>query len=218
MRLHTFALLGDIAESVLKSVGTIGLFLIIFAESGLMFGFFLPGDSLLFIAGLLSYTGVLANIVVVSLGCWLAACLGDQVGYATGKKWGPGLFQRPDSRFFKQEYLREAEAFFERHGSKTIMLARWVPVVRTFAPIVAGATKMDYKKFTMYNIIGGGVWAVGFTQAGYWLGQKYPKLGENMELVVLVIVVASLIPLAIHMINKKRKASALAKATANETV
>lgn len=214
MRLEMFALIGDKLKEILPSIGTIGLFLIVFAESGLMVGFFLPGDSLLFIAGLLSYQGLLAPIVVVSLGCFLAAVIGDQVGYMTGAKFGPGMFNRPESRLFKRERLEEAEAFFDRHGAKAIVLARFVPVVRTFTPIIAGTSKMDRRTFTIYNLIGGFVWAVGFTQAGYWLGQRWPELGERMELVILVIVAASLTPVIIHVIMRRRRMKSEARAVA----
>ena len=128
---------GDL-ESALQTVGLIGLFAIVFAESGLLIGFFLPGDSLLFTAGLLSSQGHLAPLPVILVGCFLAAVAGDQVGYVFGARVGPALFRRPDSRIFKQEYVEKARQYFERHGSKTIVLARFVPIVRTFAPILAG--------------------------------------------------------------------------------
>ena len=147
------AMFADIfnTEERLRNFGTLATFVvfgIIFAESGLMIGFFLPGDSLLFTAGLLSVSNThLAPLPVLIVGCAIAAIAGDQVGYAFGKKVGPPLFSRPDSRFFKQKHLQQAEAFFERHGSKTIILARFTPIVRTFAPIVAGASSMKYRTF-----------------------------------------------------------------------
>ena len=142
------ALLGDLdPEHLLATFGTLGLFLIVFAESGLLIGFFLPGDSLLFTAGLLSSQGKLAPLPVLLAGCFAAAVVGDQVGYAFGRRVGPSLFKREDSRIFKQEYIEKSQEFFAEHGSKTILLARFVPVVRTFAPIVAGAGKMHYRTF-----------------------------------------------------------------------
>src|SRR4051794_9398502 len=145
-------------QQLIRSFGTIGLIAIIFAESGLLIGFFLPGDSLLFTAGLFASPGKL-NIAVVLLGCFLAAVIGDQVGYAFGKRVGPTIFQRPNSRFFKQEHVERANGFFEEHGPKTILMARFVPVVRTFAPILAGVGTMRYRTFLTYNVIGGVLWA-----------------------------------------------------------
>jgi membrane-associated protein len=222
MRDHLFGALGLDPNKVLEWFGSWavwGLFLIVFAESGIMIGFFLPGDSLLFVAGFLSSVGeqadkvaVMPNIIFVSLGCFIAAVAGDQVGYMFGHRVGPALFKRPDSRLFKQKYLQKSEEFFEIHGSKTIILARFVPVVRTFAPIVAGAGKMRYRTFLSYNIIGGFVWAVGLTQLGYWLGQKFPSLGESIDKVVIVIVVVSLLPMGFEVLRHRRKAAKQAAA------
>lgn len=189
-----------------------GFLAIVFAESGIMIGFFLPGDSLLFVAGFLSYLGsqpdatvqIMPNIALVSLGAFVAAVAGDQVGYMFGKRVGPSLFRRPDSKVFKQKYLVSAEEFFERHGSKTIILARFVPIVRTFAPIVAGAGNMKYRTFVTYNVIGGFVWAIGLTQAGYWLGRAFPGLGESIDKVVIVIVLVSLLPIGIEFLRHRR--------------
>jgi membrane-associated protein len=211
------AALGIDPEGLLKALGsfaTIGLFAIVFAESGIMIGFFLPGDSLLFIAGFWSYLShsggdvavQLPHIAVISLGCFVAAVLGDQVGYMFGRRVGPSLFKRPDSRLFKKKYLTKAEEFFDNHGSKTIVLARFVPIVRTFAPIVAGSSNMRYRTFVTYNVIGGFLWAVGITQAGYWLGKTFPGLGESMDKVVIVIIAVSLLPLAIEFVRHRRKA------------
>ena len=217
MRDHLFGAIGLDPNKVLEWFGSWavwGLFLIVFAESGIMIGFFLPGDSLLFVAGFLSSVGeqagkvaVMPNIAIVSIGCWIAAVAGDQVGYMFGHRVGPALFKRPDSRLFKQKYLRKSEEFFEVHGSKTIILARFVPVVRTFAPIVAGAGKMRYRTFFSYNIIGGFLWAVGMTQLGYWLGQKFPSLGESIDKVVIVIVLVSVIPIGVEVLRHRRKAA-----------
>ncbi|MEZ5208117.1 MAG: VTT domain-containing protein [Acidimicrobiales bacterium] len=200
-------------EGLLRSFGglaTVALFGVIFAESGLLVGFFLPGDSLLFIAGFLSSDAggnFLWPIWAVSLGCFLAAVAGDQVGYMFGKKAGPAIFRRPDSKIFKHKYLVQAEEFFTKHGPKTIIIARFVPIVRTFAPIVAGAGKMPYRTFVTYNVVGGFVWAVGFTQAGYWLGQTFPELGDSIEKIIIVIIIVSLLPVGIEILRHRRKAA-----------
>lgn len=197
-------------EQLLQTVGLLGLFAIIFAESGIMIGFFLPGDSLLFAAGLFTYRGDLANgnIAIVSIGCAIAAIAGDQVGYGFGKKVGPNLFTRDQSRLFKPEYVTKAEIFFQRYGAKAIVLARFVPVVRTFTPIVAGVSTMEYRRFVRFNVVGGVAWAVGFTQLGYWLGRSFPGIADNLELAVIVIVAFSLIPIAVEILRHRRGAAA----------
>ncbi len=200
-------------QDLLLSIGLIGLFLVVFAESGILIGFFLPGDSLLFAAGLLTagimvngeeWTLAGGNIAVVAIGCAIAAIAGDQVGYAFGNRVGPSLFKKPESRLFKPAYVEKAEAFFENHGAKSIVLARFVPIVRTFAPIVAGISKMHYRTFVKFNIIGGVVWGMGFTLLGYWLGSSFPWIGDNMEVAVLLIVFLSLAPVAIEFIRHRR--------------
>ncbi len=185
----------------------IALFLIIFAESGLLIGFFLPGDSLLFVAGLLAHPGKeqLAPLWVILLGCFVAAVLGDQVGYLFGKKVGPSLFKRPDSRIFKQAYIGQAQDFFDKHGSKTIVLARFVPIVRTFAPIVAGVGKMRYRTFLVFNLVGALLWAIGVTLLGYFVG-NVSWVKDNIELAAIGIVVLSLIPAAIEIFRARRHA------------
>ncbi len=194
---------GDL-ESTLQTIGLIGLFAIVFAESGLFFGFFLPGDSLLFTAGLLSSQGHLAPLPVILVGCFVAAVAGDQVGYVFGSRVGPSLFRRPDSRIFKQEYVEKARAFFERHGSKTIVLARFVPIVRTFAPILAGVGDMQYRTFVTFNVLGGLLWAVGVTTLGYILGETAPWVEDYLLLVIAVIVLLSLLPVAIEILRSRR--------------
>lgn len=194
-------------QELLVAFGTIGLFLIVFAESGLLIGFFLPGDSLLFTAGLFAAQGTL-NLSVILVGCFLAAVAGDQVGYAFGKKVGPALFRRPDSRFFKQEYVEKAQNFFERHGVKTIVLARFVPIVRTFAPILAGVGTMKYRTFVTYNVIGGFLWAVGVTLLGYMLGELIPDIDTYLLPIVAVIIALSFIPIAMEW-RKSRKRRAV---------
>ena len=192
-------------ESLLQSFGALGLFLIIFAESGLFFGFFLPGDSLLFTAGLLSSQDKLPALPILLVGCFIAAVAGDQVGYLFGRKVGPALFRRPDSRIFKQEYIERSQEFFERRGSKTLVLARFVPVVRTFAPIVAGVGKMRYRTFVTYNVVGALLWAVGITTLGYVLGDRVPWVEENLELAIFAIIGLSLIPVLIEVIRARRE-------------
>jgi membrane-associated protein len=202
-------------QKLLESLGLIGLFAIVFAESGILIGFFLPGDSLLFTAGLATYGITFSdggdvfqlangNIAVVVIGVVLAAIAGDQVGYAFGRKVGPALFTRPESRLFKPSYVESAEKFFAKHGSKSIVLARFVPIVRTFTPIVAGVSNMHYSTFVRFNIIGGVIWGAGLTLIGYTLGRTFPAIGDNIEIAVLVIVVVSLLPIAIEFLRHRR--------------
>jgi len=180
--------------TLVQAVGYPGIFAIIFAESGTIVGFFLPGASLLFTAGLLASIGVLDPWVLIPL-VTLAAILGDNVGYWFGNKIGIKLFTRPDSRLFHQEHLRRTQHFYERHGPKAIFLARWIPIIRTFAPIVAGIASMHYKKFIVFNILGALAWATGVTTAAYLLGSRFPHLGEYIELIILCIIVITTIPL-----------------------
>ena len=192
-------------ESLLKSFGALGLFLIIFAESGLFFGFFLPGDSLLFTAGLLSSQDKMPALPILLVGCFIAAVAGDQVGYVFGRKVGPALFSRPDSRVFKQEYVEKAQGFFDRHGSKTIVMARFVPVVRTFAPMVAGIAGMNYRRFVMFNIVGGILWIVSMTLVGYFFGQ-IPFVQKHLEKIILGALLAHvlIIPVVATLLKKIR--------------
>jgi membrane-associated protein len=194
-------------EHLLETFGVLGLFFIIFAESGLLFGFFLPGDSLLFTAGLLSAQDKLPALPIILLGCFLAAVIGDQVGYAFGRKVGPALFKRPDSRFFHQKHVERAQMFFDDHGPKTIVLARFVPIVRTFAPILAGVGKMNYRTFVSYNVVGGFLWAVGVTSLGYVLGETIPSIDKYLLPVIAVIVLLSILPVLLE-VRKQRKALA----------
>lgn len=182
-------------------VGTLGLagvIAIIFAESGLFFGFFFPGDSLLFTAGFLASQGLL-NIWALVFGSMVAAILGDNVGYWFGAKIGPKIFSREDSLFFHKKHLARTQKFYDQHGKKTIILARFVPIVRTFAPILAGVGKMNYKIFIVYNLIGGVVWAGGMSLAGYILGSVIPGVDRYLLPIVLVIIVVSLIPAVFHL-------------------
>jgi membrane-associated protein len=191
-------------KELIETFGTIGLLLIVFAESGLFFGFFLPGDSLLFVAGLLAAQGLL-SLPVILVGCFAAAVVGDQVGYSFGKFTGPRIFRRPNSRLFKQEHLQRARDYFERHGAKTILLARFVPIVRTFAPIVAGAAAMRYRTFLAYNLVGGLVWAVGVQLLGYFVGEAIPDAEKWLLPIVVVIVLVSFIPVAIEVLRHRRE-------------
>jgi len=168
---------------------------IIFAETGLLIGFFLPGDSLLFTAGLLANQGDL-NIAFLLVGVFVAAVVGDQVGYQFGKKAGPSIFRKPDAKLFRQEYVEHTKHFFDRHGAKTIVIARFVPVVRTFAPVLAGVGEMKWKTFTIFNVIGALAWAVGITMLGYALGSAIgaDNVDKYLYPIIAVIILVSFIP------------------------
>jgi membrane-associated protein len=189
----------------LSPYGEIGLILIIFAETGLLIGFFLPGDSLLFTAGLLANEGKM-NLAAILVGCFAAAVIGDQVGFSIGQKAGPRIFKRPDSRFFKQEYIARTEEFFERHGPKTIVIARFVPIVRTFAPVLAGVGSMSRRTFITYNVVGAFIWAVGVTLAGYFLADA---IGDDIDTyllpIIALIIVLSLVPPFIEWRKAKKQ-------------
>lgn len=199
---------------------------IIFAESGLFFGFFLPGDSLLFFTGFLTSSAAMESSTFAPLAehvpsiwfvlplLFVAAVAGDQVGYVFGNKVGGALFKREDSRFFKQEYLLKAHEFFEKHGPKSIFLARFVPIVRTFTPIVAGASDMHYGTFVRWNILGGFVWAVGVTSLGHFLGQ-IALIRDNIEYAIIILVLISISPVVIEFIRHRRSRSAGANANAS---
>ncbi len=192
-------------ESLIETFGTLGVFAIVFAESGLLFGFFLPGDSLLFTAGLLASQGF-SNIILLMVGCTVAAIAGDQVGYLIGRRAGPALFRRPDSRFFHQKNVDRARAYFEEHGSKTIILARFVPVVRTFAPVVAGVGEMNYRRFVTFNVIGGMLWGAGVTLLGYLLGSTITDVDRYLLPIIGLIIAVSFVPV-MREVWKSRKAS-----------
>ena len=187
---------------IIKSVGYIGLFAIIFAESGLFIGFFLPGDSLLFTAGFLASQGFL-NIWILSLLTFLAAVLGDNFGYAFGRRVGPAIFRREDSWLFHKDHLERAKVFYEKHGAKTLVLARFLPIVRTFAPILAGVGKMHYPAFFFYNILGGFLWAIGMTWLGYFLGATIPGVDKYLIPIILAIIVLSAMPTLVHVIKNR---------------
>jgi len=199
-------------EHLIETFGLIGLFIIIFAESGLLIGFFLPGDSLLFTAGavaagvLTSQVDVQFNIWILLVGCFIAAVAGDQVGYLFGRKVGPSLFNRPDSKIFKTEYVTKAQYFFEHYGPKAIVLARFVPIVRTFCPIVAGVGHMPYATFVRYNVVGGALWGVGVTLLGYFFGQ-IDVVKNNIEIAIIGVVAISLLPVAVEVFRHRRAAA-----------
>lgn len=191
-------------ETLIEAFGTLGLLAIVFIESGLLVGFFLPGDSLLFTAGLLSSEDVLPDLWILLVSVPLAAIAGDQVGYAIGRKAGPAVFNRPESRFFRHEHVERSAAFFEKYGARTIVLARFVPIVRTFAPVMAGASRMNYRTFVTYNVIGGVGWGVGVTTLGYFLGQvEFVK--ENIEFIIIGIVLLSVLPMAFELLRATRR-------------
>lgn len=205
----------------IKIVSVLGVAAVIFAESGLLIGFFLPGDSLLFATGFLIQTGLLAfNIHIAVLVVFIAAVLGDSVGYTFGRRLGPRIFSKPNARLFKQEYVQRAQEFYEKHGGKTIIIARFIPIVRTFAPIVAGAGKMEYKRFLMFNLVGGFLWSAGITYAGYFLGHLFEAMGIEIDQVILpiiaVIIVVSVLPPAIHIFRNKKTRTALWEGTKRE--
>ena len=191
--------------SFVKAAGLIGIFLVVSAESGLLIGFFLPGDSLLFTAGFLASQGYFGIVPLIIL-CFLGAIIGDSVGYSFGKRMGRKIFRKEDSLLFHKDHLRKAEVFYERHGGKAIVLSRFMPVVRTFAPIVAGVGKMHYRTFLFYNIAGGALWSLGLTGLGYFLGSAIPNVDRYLLPIVGAIILLSITPPVLHMWrNKCRK-------------
>jgi putative membrane protein len=195
-------------------LGPLAVILVIFAESGLLIGFFLPGDSLLFMSGFLIQTGTFKwNIHLFFIILALAAVVGDNVGYSFGHKIGRKLFNRPNSKLFKKKYLEQAESFFDKHGAKAIVLARFVPVVRTFTPIIAGVSKMHYKTFFAYNIVGGTLWTAVFTYAGFYIGKELQDLGVNIEIIAIIIVLASVLPVLLHILSSKEKRQTILQGT-----
>jgi membrane-associated protein len=187
---------------IIKSAGYLGLFAIIFAESGLFFGFFLPGDSLIFTAGFLASQGFL-DIKLLLVVLFVAAVLGDNVGYWFGQKVGPMIFKQKDSLFFKKEYIEKTHLFFAKYGGQSLVLARFIPIVRTFVSIVAGVGEMNYKKFFLFNLIGGLLWTFGLSLAGYFLGRVIPNADQYLIPIVLLIIVVSILPGAWHLLKKK---------------
>lgn len=210
----------DIVDFI-SLVGLIGVALVVYAESGLLIGFFLPGDSLLLTTGLLTHRDVInQDIHLVVLVLFLAAVLGDNTGYWFGKKAGRRLFKRKDSTIFQKSNLEKAEAFYEKHGSKTIVLARFVPFARTFAPIIAGISHMKYSTFVIFNIVGAVLWAAGLTYLGYyagaWLEERGVDIDKYLLLIIAGIVLLSIIPPIIHGLRDQERRDAV-KATIKQT-
>jgi membrane-associated protein len=195
-------------QYLLNTFGLIGVLVIVFAETGLLVGFFLPGDSLLFTAGLISAGGLagitLAPLWVLCVLIPLAAIAGNLVGYWIGYRAGPAVFNRPDSRLVTTGYVEQARSFFERYGARTILLARFVPIVRTFATVMAGASRMDFRVYTLYSVIGGIVWGAGVTALGHWLG-RVEIIRTNIEMFAIVIVVISVVPIVIELLRARRR-------------
>lgn len=189
-------------DSIIKSGGIILISLIVFAESGLLVGFFLPGDTLLFAAGLAASQGQV-SLVVLIIAIIVAAILGDNVGYTLGQKAGPKIFQKKDGIIFRREYIEQAEKFYEKHGGKTIIMARFVPMVRTFAPVVAGAGKMPRERFMFFNVLGGILWGAGMPLLGYFVGNKIPHLDKYIEVVMIAIILASFGLAILHLLKDK---------------
>ena len=210
-------------KSLIDDIGLWGVFAVVFAESGMLVGFFLPGDSLLFTAGFLASGPSSVDEALhlplgwLLVGTFIAAVAGDQVGYVIGRRAGPAIFNRPDSRFFKQENVDKAQAFFDRYGAKTIVLARFVPIVRTFAPIVAGVSRMNYRTFVTFNLVGGALWAVGVTLLGYFLGQV-DFVEQNLEVAILTVVAISLLPIARELWKARKEKRSLALDMAHDLV
>lgn len=193
-------------QHIITTVGLIGVAIIIFAESGILLGFFLPGDTLLFTAGFLASQGYF-NLYVLIAVCFIAAVTGDSVGYSIGHKLGPKLFTKNDSLLFDQDNITRAQRFYEVHGGKTVLLARFIPIVRTFVPVVAGVGKMRYRHFLIFNIIGGAVWVFGVTLLGHWLGAKIPNIDNYIFPILALIIVGSFGSSFVHILaNKKSRA------------
>jgi membrane-associated protein len=194
-------------DDLVRWGGYLVLVAIVFTETGLLVGFFLPGDSLLITAGLVAATGAL-NIWWLNLLLIVAAVVGDSVGYAIGWRIGPRLFRREKSLLFNPKHVERTRQFYARHGAKTIVIARFVPIVRTFAPVVAGVGQMEYRRFVAYNIIGGVGWVTSMTWAGYLLGRAIPNIGDHIHLVVAIVIVLSLIPIGLEILKERKRRSA----------
>lgn len=194
-------LLGFDLPSLIRTVGYLGLFGIVFAESGLLLGFFLPGDSLLFTAGFLASQEYF-DIAILILLCFVGAVLGDNFGYAFGKRIGPRIFKKDDSFLFNKHNLEHARVFYEKHGGKTLILARFMPMIRTFAPILAGVGSMRYRTFLWYNLWGGIFWAIGMPLAGFYLGSVIPNVDRYIIPIVFIIIVLSSLPALYHILKE----------------
>jgi membrane-associated protein len=199
--LESFALFGINPETIAEA-GIWVIALIIFTESGLLVGFFLPGDTLLVAAGVLAAQGAL-SIQTTILAIVIAAIVGDNVGYSIGKATGKRLFRKKDSVLFKHEYVEKAQQFYDKHGGKAIIMARFVPIVRTFAPMVAGIGKMPRGRFFFFNVIGAVLWGVGVTLLGYFVGSKIPRIGDYLEYALMFVIALSLTPAIYHILIDK---------------
>jgi membrane-associated protein len=200
--------------NLIRTVGYIGLFAITFAESGLLIGFFLPGDSLLFTAGFLASQGLL-NIYILTAVICAGAILGDSFGYAFGRKIGPKIFTKEDSLLFHKDHLVKAQKFFDKHGGLTLILARFTPVIRTFAPILAGVGKMRYGLFLTYNIMGGLLWGLSVTLSGFFIGKTIPGAERYVHIIVLIIIIISLIPSIVHILKNPESRAKLVSFSKN---
>lgn len=196
-------------ETIITTGGLALIAFIVFAESGLLFGFFFPGDSLLFLAGTLAAQGQFSILAAVSV-IVVSAILGGNVGYIIGSKAGPKLFKKKDGILFRHEYIERSEKFYEKHGGKTIILARFIPVIRTFVPVVAGMGKMNKKRFTLYNILGSGIWGIGVTTLGYYLGQRITNIERYVVPVVILIVFLSFGPAVYHILSNPKSRALVA--------
>lgn len=204
--IHFFQLLTSDIPTLVRTVGLIGIFLIVFAESGLLMGFFLPGDSLLFTAGFLAVNNIGGlEIKALLIIVFIAAVLGDNTGYAFGKKLGPKIFIREKSLLFKREYITKAQDFYHKYGALTLVVARFTPIVRTLAPIMAGVAKMNYRVFFIYNVIGGALWSSSVLLAGYYLGKVIPNVDHYLLPIIGIIVLASIAAPLYHLIKSSRK-------------
>jgi membrane-associated protein len=192
--------------ALVQWAGYVGITAIIFTETGLFFGFFLPGDSLLVTAGLLSASGFALDVWKLGALLTVAAIAGDNTNYWIGRLTGPRIFNRDDSFFFKRAYVERAAAFYERHGAKTVFLARFMPIIRTFAPLVAGTARMNYRTFLTFSVIGGFCWIWSMLLTGYWLGQHVPGVDQHIEKVIIVVIFLSLLPGIISWVRERRKA------------
>lgn len=197
--------------ALVQWAGYVGLTLIIFAETGLLVGFFLPGDSLLVTAGLLAADPAFGlNVWLLGGILTVAAIVGDTVGYNVGKATGPRIFTREDSLFFHKDHLLRAQAFYEKHGGKTIIIARFMPIVRTFAPVVAGVGRMEYRSFLMYNVVGGVLWIWSMLLTGWVLARTVPGVAKHVEKIILLVVFLSILPGIIAWIRERRNKTAKA--------
>lgn len=196
-------------QSIINYGGLALLLFIIFAETGLFFGFFLPGDSLLFVAGLMCGTPIFdVNIYTLIFSLIIAGILGNFVGYYFGKKTGPMLFRRDDSFFFKKKHVNAAKDFYNRYGGTAIVLGRFIPIIRTFVPIMAGVVDLDFKKFVWYNVLGCIAWILSMVLSGYFLGRAFPSLQQNLEYIVITIILISMIPVVITYLKEHRRMKA----------